>query len=675
VGYEGKGSLASYLKNEVGLVSSIFAGIVEESSDVQKFALAVEFTPEGFKRKDEVIGACLSYLDLIREQGVPQYVLDETVQMSKVFFDYKEAEDAGKVIGFAGNMHKYDDPKEWVSGPAKIKDLKMDMVEDLLAKLKPEDAYISYTNQAFAPLADKKEKWYGTQYVELPLDRKAWQSKKLASLKLPQPNPFIPKNLELKLARTPPNPKGPEPPKLLKDTDTWRVFAKTDSTYGQPKGYTEFLITQPDDFLGSKCTPRTSAMTKLYQAFVDDALNEFAYDAAVAGLGYDCSFTQRGISLSFSGFNDRLPDYIATVSKAIAAHLPADEAKLVRFKDVIGRDLAAFAFEQPYQHAGSYSRLVTMEPAYLPTDVLSELQTITLAQLQQWTKQLFSKGYGQALIQGNIKEDEALAIQKSVEDAFGFQALPEEQRGAPKLAQLPVVAQGYGSVLQRPEPNPANPNSAAVVQFQNADRDNLKAQMAMEVLAIIMGNPFFADLRTKQQLGYIVYGGVANREGVRSLVFTAQSSVADAPYLTDRIFDFTNAFSLKDISDEEIQGYIAGLVSKKLEKDKKLTTEFGRNWGEISMGQYNWQRREKEAEAMKALKRQDIEEVLAQVVRDGGGQRRVLTTQVFSQADAKGLAKIGRLQGKQGTIIASTKDFQASSTFFQPIKGSPGSLA
>jgi hypothetical protein len=40
-----------------------------------------------------------------------------------------------------------------------------------------------------------------------------------------------------------------------------------------------------------------------------------------------------------------------------------------------------------------------------------------------------------------------------------------------------------------------------------------------------------------------------------------------------------------------------------------------------------------------------------------------------------GLAKLGKLPGTQGTLIASTKDFQASSTFFQPIKGSPGSLA
>ena len=54
VGYEGKGSLASYLK-EAGLISSIFAGVVGDTSDLETFALAVEFTPEGFKRKDEVM--------------------------------------------------------------------------------------------------------------------------------------------------------------------------------------------------------------------------------------------------------------------------------------------------------------------------------------------------------------------------------------------------------------------------------------------------------------------------------------------------------------------------------------------------------------------------------------------------------------------------------------------
>ena len=39
---------------------------------------------------------------------------------------------------------------------------------------------------------------------------------------------------------------------------------------------------------------------------------------------------------------------------------------------------------------------------------------------------------------------------------------------------------------------------------------------------------------------------------MRSLVFTAQSSVADADVLTEKIFNFMEAFSLKDISDKQV---------------------------------------------------------------------------------------------------------------------------
>ena len=674
VGYEGKGSLASYLKNEVGLVSSIYAGTVQELSDIETLVVSVEFTPDGFGRKDEVIAAIFSYLDLIRKEGVPQYVLDEVKQMSDVFFKYKEAEDAQKVIKLTSNMHKYADVRDWLAGPALIRDLKVEDVTALLAKLKPEDCQVSYTSKDFAKVASQKERWYGTQYAEMPVDRAAWQGKQLASLSLPTPNPFIPKNFELLYARAPNPASGPTPPAMVKNTDTWRVFAKSDSTYGQPKGYANFLINQPDDLFGSKTTPRTSALSKLYQFALDEALTEFTYDAGVAGLSYNCGFTQRGVSLSFSGFNDKLPAYVESVAQAIASFIPTDEDKLAKFKDVISRDLAAFPFQQPYEHAGQFSQLVTKEPAYLPTDVLKEIDSITIADLQAWTKNLWSKGFGQALIQGNIDKQGALKMAKSVEDAFKLSPLPENERGAPKLAVLPIVSKGFGSVLQREEPNPVNPNSAAIVQFQNADRENIKTQMAMEVLAIIMGNPFFADLRTKQQLGYIVYGGVSNKEGVRSLIFTAQSSVVDAPYITDRIFDFTEAFSFEGISDKQIQGYIAGLVSKKIEKDKKLMQEFGRNWGEIATGTYDWRYRQKEAEVMKKLTRQDLEEVLSQVVKQGGNQRRVLTTQVFSQADTKGFAKMGRLE-KEGTLFASTQEFQAQMSFFDPIRGDPGSLA
>jgi len=44
------------------------------------------------------------------------------------------------------------------------------------------------------------------------VDRKGWTAQKLASLSLPKPNPFIPRDFTLKYARTPPPPRAPPPP-------------------------------------------------------------------------------------------------------------------------------------------------------------------------------------------------------------------------------------------------------------------------------------------------------------------------------------------------------------------------------------------------------------------------------------------------------------------------------
>jgi len=44
-------------------------------------------------------------------------------------------------------------------------------------------------------------------------------------------------------------------------------------------------------------------MTKLFGRLVTDALNEFAYDAEVAGLGYTISNTSEGFQLIVKGYN------------------------------------------------------------------------------------------------------------------------------------------------------------------------------------------------------------------------------------------------------------------------------------------------------------------------------------------------------------------------------------
>jgi len=674
VNYEGKGSLAAYLKNDLALVTSV-TWTFSRTSDMELFTISLGLTPNGLTRKDEVIGAVFSYLDVIKAKSVPQYILDETTQLAEIFWRFKEAEGPRSVIAHAGNMQKFTNARDWLAGPALIRNLDIAAVQTLLEKLSVEAVLVSYVSQDLKS-ADLVEKWYGTHYERRKIDKASWNIVPIAALTLPRPNPFIPANFEMLNSRAAPPSEGPAPPKLVLDTATWRVFIKADTTYGQPRAYAYFNIALPDTVLGSQTCARTSALSRLYDLMMSEALTESTYDASLAGLSYAFGLTQRGVLLSVSGFNDKLPAFIETVASAVVTYVPNDEGKLARVKDILSRSLKAFDFQQPYQHAAAYAQQVTMLPSVLPLEVLEEVESITLAELQDWVKSLWKHGFGQALLQGNLNENQALESARKVAAAFALKVLPETERGMPRFLQLPLAREGYGNVLLRPEPNVNNNNSAVIVQFQHGDREQIKQQLAMEVLGAIIANPFFTELRTKQQLGYIVSGGVSNREGVRSLVFSVQSSFADSAYLTEKVFEFVNAFSLKDISDERIAEYVQSIVVKKLEKDKRLASEVGRHWSEIVIGRFDYTRVKKEAEVLKTLKRADLEAVFTDIVLPYGSGRRVLTTQVSSSATtgaSKGTASSKTLE--KGVVIGNTKEFVANSRIFTPFKGMPGTLA
>jgi insulysin len=626
----------------------------------------MSLTLEGLARQGEIIGAVFSYLDLVRERGVPRYVVQEVGQLADLFWRFKEAESPRSVIGHAGNMHKYSNPRDWLSGPSLIRGLEAGAVSKLLGALSREAVLVSCFSQEFTTSADRREKWYGTRYEVRALDRSAWKKAPPGALKLPPPNPFIPTNLGLvdQPLADPPDP--PHPPDLLYDTDTWRVFAKTDRTYRQPKASAYFSIAVPDALLGSATTPRVSALSRLYDIMLAEALTERTYQSSLAGLSYSFGLTQRGVLLSFSGFSDKLPEYIRSVSRAVVGYLPADDAKLARSKDLLARNLRGLAFQQPYQRAAAYAQECTMLPGYLPTDALGELASITIAELQGFVRGLWKHGYGQALIQGNIAPEMALQSALEVAAAFDLKPLSLEERGMPRFVRLPVTREGIGNVLIRVNEE-SNANSAVLVQFQNGDRDDIQQQLAMEVLGSMMASPFFTDLRTNQQLGYIVNGGCSGREGVRSLVFSVQSSIADASYLTDKVFDFIDGFSLDTFSDRRIADYVQSLVSRKVERDKRLATEVGRHWSEIVVGRYDWSLSRREAELLKQIGREQLDTALKKIVRRGGSARRVLTTQVFATAAARGGAAAAA-QARGGVVVENAKGFALAQPVFPPFQ-------
>ena len=84
-----------------------------------------------------------------------------------------------------------------------------------------------------------------------------------------------------------------------------------------------------------------------------------------------------------------------------------------------------------------------------------------------------------------------------------------------------------GSSLQQfVASNPSETNSAVEVFYQ-IGTDEGDSWVLLSLLAQLMNKPFYASLRTRQQLGYIVQCTQNELFGVRGLTFTVQSALPE----------------------------------------------------------------------------------------------------------------------------------------------------
>ena len=253
----------------------------------------------------------------------------------------------------------------------------------------------------------------------------------------------------------------------------------------------------------------------------------------------------RGVRLTFGGYNDKLKKFASfvTIKLADAARdlLPKDDNDFDRYKDQIMRALSAFDVKQPYAHASYYS-LLTLQPRrfqYTNKELRDATRKTTLPDLVSYVNSIWSSGKGEALIQGNFDESEAMDLVKSIGDVLPFEPIPENEypRRFEALPLPPSNALVLPPRLLIAEPNPSNENSCSYVMLQSLGKSE-KEHVLIEILKSVVEEPFYNDLRTNKQLGYIVASGIKAAGETRTISFIVQSSVVPSEALTIEILNF-----------------------------------------------------------------------------------------------------------------------------------------
>ena len=220
------------------------------------------------------------------------------------------------------------------------------------------------------------------------------------------------------------------------------------------------------------------------------------------------------------------------------------------------------------------------------------------------------------MIQGNLVKDEALTLLQTIDTTLGFAPLPNIP---PVIKPLPWPHTPTRLTFQTP--NPQNTNSACQIQFQSLSNSD-KSHVLIQLLAAVISEPFYDELRTKKQLGYIVSSGVKAIEEYRTLSLIVQSSVASAETLTGEVLKFIDGVHdklLVPMNKGDFASYVKGLIDKKTERDKQLGTEVTRNWGEVISGRLKFDRMQSEAKALLDLEKEDLLQFwdeLSTVLRD-----------------------------------------------------------
>lgn len=754
-GHEGEGSLRSALVKR-GWINSIQAYTGTDVSDCQKFDVHIELTDTGLQHRHDVAAAVFAYLDLLKQQyqgtsgdsigggvsvtnaekgsdkvsslpgggvpsssqqqesaGLPQYLLDELRRLSHIAFDYAEKSDPTHYTSsVVTNMQHYP-PAQYLTGPQLFDAPDQAQIATYLAHLTPSAAQLMYVSPSYKNKTSLVANYYGTEYNNITLfeETKRWNKVKASDfpeLTLPRPNILLPENfnllsaddkIKLILSEEEKKARLMTPPALVLKDEKWEVWHKLDRSFRQPKVYVVISLAVPT----SVHSPEFVVNSKLFSACFQDKINEFLYEARLAGLGLEFEFTSRGAQLTLSGFNDKMPLFAQKVCAALRS-FTADQATYDRHKEQLQRELNSWTVQQPYYHAAYFATLASETLQYSVPELVAALDKASIRQLDGYLQQILPKSYGKALVAGNADAVGAQRLVDIVRETFPFSSLPASQRSQREVAVIPVagaspatssstvagsagaalsVSEGNiaptvpvpaGLRLSNVEPNLNDDNSAATFYFQLPSRAPAD-YMFVELLNEVLEQPFYNSLRTQQQLGYIVYSGVKVREGVKYLTFVVQSSTVSGEDISQKIEEFLRdkvPEILTNLTENDLRVFKEGISVRKLEPDQRLTAQAGRFWSEIVTRTATTARKNEdegsdplfnrahvEVDALDAIRLPQFTAFTKEFLLLGGAQRRLLISQVSSAGGAKKTAAVGEVSGVAG-VAGADQQHQAA---------------
>lgn len=594
------------------------------------FEVYIELTDVGHDHFEEIVGLLFNYIHLVQETGACKWIFEEISTICETDFHYQDKVSPIRyVVSIASNMQDYP-AKDWLVGSSVLSKFSPKIIETVLNELTPHNVRIFWQSPKFEGHTNSTEPWYGTAYSSEKLTGSTieqWmKNAPHDDLHLPAPNLFIPTNLCLKSL-----PEKISTPFLLRKSVYSRLWYKPDTSFSTPKACIVL------DFRCPNCgiSPESTVLTNIFQRLVMDDLNEYAYDAHIAGLAYSISSSFSGFQVSVGGYNQKMTILLEKViDKLLNFEVKHDRFSVI--KELVTLEYKNINCEQPYEQAMYYCSLTLEEKTWSWNHELEVLPSLDVDSLARFYPLLLSRTFLECYVTGNMESKEAESMIQRIEDLLykGPHPISRALFASEHLTSRVIeLGQGTPYLYATEGLNPSDENSAFLHYIQ-IGLDEFELNVKLQLFVMIAQQPAFDQLRSVEQLGYITSLSRRFDFGVRGLQFIVQSSAKDPGYVESRVRAFVIMLKSKllDMSEDEFKKKVNALIDVKLEKFKNLWEETNYFWWEISGGTYKFNRIPMEVEALKQVTKTDLIGFFDEYVSVDSPKRKALSVRVYGSS-------------------------------------------
>ncbi|XP_076655297.1 insulin degrading metalloproteinase isoform X2 [Halictus rubicundus] len=599
LGHEGKGSLISALKAN-GWCNAVVSGKRSSARTFNFFHVIVDLTEEGIQHVDAIILLTFQYINMLKEHGPVEWIHNEYRDIADMNFRFKEKESPLKyVLELVYCLQEY--PMEEVLVAENLfMSWDPDLIESVMKYLVPEKVRIHVIGQLYENICNETEKWYGTKFKKEKIPESIidkWSNAGCnPDLKLPPKNEFIPKRFDIKPAEN-----VTKFPVIIEDTPLMRLWFKQDDEYLVPKAKLYIDLASPLAYLD----PLSYNLTSMFVQLLRDASNEYAYAADLACLKFETTNNHYGITIVIRGYDDKQHVLLEEILNKVV-NFKVDPRRFEVLKESYIRSIKNFEKDQPIAHTVYYLNVLLSEHAWMKDELLKATSQLTVERLQQFIPQFLSKVHIECLIHGNVTKSEAIETAKLIESKL-TSAVPHVIPLLPRhMISYREIRLEDGCHFLFEVENKFHRNSCTEVYYQ-IGLQSTESNMLLELLAQIISEPCFNTLRTKEQLGYIVFSGVRRSESVQGLRIVVQSD-RHPMYVEQRIDAFLKNMleNISKMSDEEFNRHKESLAAKRLEKPKLMNTLTTIFLNEILTQRYNFDRANIEVAYLRTIKQTEI---------------------------------------------------------------------